>query len=116
MLSLQFIRIRKERPTEKCLASIWSDACAQFQIPCVLIYLNEETAYITANLKHLKLAPDFTSRQANFNETFQALHQKFTGSDKGYWQHNNYYHTFDAVPKPVVLEMGSAIFRTFAEI
>jgi len=115
MLSLQYIRIRKDRPAEKCLSSIWNDACTQFQIPVVLIYMSEENAYITVNLKHLQHTAGFKNWHTEFSAPLQELQQLYTGTTKGYWKHNECYYTFDEISKPVAQEMASAIFRSLLE-
>lgn len=110
MLSLKYIRIRKERPAEQCLSTIWQQACADFGIPCVLIYLDGGSGYISASLKHL--------RNLDFPEQgLPQLHEKlrqnqliFAGTTQGYWKHSDYYHTFDRIPQAVAKEAAEAIF------
>ncbi|MBK0404261.1 hypothetical protein I5M27_14790 [Adhaeribacter sp. BT258] len=112
MLSLKYIRIRNERPLEQRLASIWRAACTEFKIPCILIYLEENAAYISANLKHLAEKPDFQEKKAFTQQTLQALQYQYTGSARGYWKHNDYYYTFEAIPRSEAQALATEIFQT----
>lgn len=111
MLSIKYIRIRKNRPLEARLASIWCAACNELNIPCVLIYVNEEDAYISANLNHLEHTPDLTLQADIVHEKLVSIQHEFTGSDKGYWSHNHGYHTFDGIPKAKAQEAAGTIFQ-----
>jgi hypothetical protein len=123
MLSLKYIRIRSERPLEQRLASVWRAACTEFKIPCILIYLEENAAYISANLKHLAEnrlradeteAPDLQQRKALTQQALKTLQLQYTGSARGYWKHNDYYYTFEAVPRHEAQALATAIFQTLA--
>ncbi len=110
MLTLKYIRIRKDRPTEQCLASIWCDACANLEIPCVLIYLDQGSAYISASLKHL---PPLNATEKLTNETEEKLKLiplTYAATSKGYWKHSSTYFTFDSVPPEFADKAAAAIF------
>lgn len=114
MLSLKSIRIRKDRPAEQRLSSIWRDACADFGIPCVLIYLDEKCAYISASLKHL---PDLQAPDQHAEDIQQKLLQaqeKYAGTTQGYWKHSNSYYTFDCIPREAAKEAAVTIFETLS--
>ena len=111
MLSLKYIRIRKDRPTEQCLSSIWRDACADFGIPCVLIYLDEKCAYISASLKHLPDLPATDQPAEDLQQQFLLAQATYTGTTQGYWKHSNSYYTFDCIPRETAKEAAVAIFE-----
>ena len=114
MLSLKYIRIRKDRLAEQRLSSIWRDACADFGIPCVLIYLDDKCAYISASLKHLPdhLLPDQYTEE--MQQKLLLAQENYTGTTQGYWKHSTSYHTFDCIPLEVAKEAATAIFETLS--
>lgn len=111
MLSLEYIRIRKDRPLEQRLASIWCAACHELNIPCVLVYLNDEDAYISANLSHLPETPDLKEKTHEVQQKLACIQYRYTGSEKGYWSHNHGYFTFDCIPRDKAQEAAGTIFQ-----
>lgn len=114
MLSLKYIRIRKDRPLEQRLSSIWRDACADFGIPCVLIYLDEKCAYISASLKHFATLQTPDQFAENLQQKLLQAQETYAGTTKGYWKHSNAYYTFDCIPHEVAKEAAVAIFETLS--
>ena len=115
MLSLKYIRIRKDRPVEQRLSSIWREACADFGIPCVLIYLDGDCAYISASLKHLRNLSLPEPGLQQLQEKLIQTQLQFAGARKGYWKHSDYYHTFDGIPQATAKEAASNIFAVLSE-
>ncbi|HSI90613.1 MAG TPA: hypothetical protein VK927_05815 [Adhaeribacter sp.] len=107
MLSLKYIRIRQERPLEQRLTSIWRAACTEFSIPCILIYLEADAAYISTNINHLP-QPAETEKLL---QTLTLLQQQYTGNARGFWKHNDSYFTFDGLPRHAAMEFAAAIFQ-----
>ena len=84
MRSSKFIQIRKERSVEQRLASIWLDACAELEIPCILIYQSNWTAYISLNLKYIPEALALTLNAEKLQQKLATIQQKHTTSEQGY--------------------------------
>ena len=110
MHSSKFIQIRKERSVEQRLASIWLDACSELEIPCILIYQSNWTAYISVNLKFLPETLAEKLDTLNLETKLLAIHRKYTDLDSGYCQHNSIYHTFDGIPKEVAADAAAEIY------
>jgi len=114
MLSLKYIRIRKDRPAEQPLSSIWRDACADFGIPCVLIYLDEKCAYISASLKHLPNLQPSDQASEDMKQNLLLAQSTYAGTTQGYWKHSNAYHTFDCIPREAAQAAATTIFETLS--
>ncbi|KAA9331917.1 hypothetical protein [Adhaeribacter soli] len=110
MHSSKFILIRKERSLEQRLASIWLDACAELEIPCILIYEEYRNAYISVNLKFLSESLTGKLDAKKVEQQLSAIQQKFTGEVSGYCRHSNSYHTFDAIPKELAKQVAVEIY------
>lgn len=112
MHSSKFIQIRKERHVEQRLASIWLDACAELEIPCILVYEDHWNAYISLNLKFI---PETLTEKLDMDSVQQQLlsiQEKYASKAGGYCNHNNAYHTFDAVPKEHARKVATEIYDT----
>ena len=112
MHSSKFIQIRKERSVEQRLASIWLDACSELEIPCILIYQSNWTAYISVNLKFLPETLADNLDTLNLEEKLVSIHKKYTDQGAGYCQHNAKYHTFDGIPKEMACAAAAEIYDT----
>jgi len=110
MHNSKYIQIRKERSVEQRLASIWLDACSELEIPCILIYQGNWTAYISVNLKFI---PDSLSEKldvALLEKKLQTIQEKYTSAPTGYCQHNAKYHTFDGIPNEVATRAAVELY------
>src|SRR5688572_21305913 len=112
MFSSKYIQIRKERSIEQRLASIWLDACSELEIPCILIYQSNWTAYISVNLKFLPEALVDLLPDMNLEAKLLCIQQKYSNQGAGYCMHNEMYHTFDAIPKELAAEAAAEIYDT----
>jgi hypothetical protein len=112
MLSSKYIQIRKDRSVEQRLASIWLDACSELEIPCILIYQSNWTAYISVNLKFLPEALAELVPSMDLEEKLFCIHKKYTHQEAGYCMHNALYHTFDGIPKELAAQVAAEIYDT----
>lgn len=110
MRSSKFIQIRKERSVEQRLASIWLDACSELEIPCILIYQGNWTAYISLNLKFVPDALAQALDTEQLQQQLAAIQEKYTTSPNGYCQHNLTYHTFDGIPNELANLAATEIY------
>jgi hypothetical protein len=112
MRSSKFIQIRKDRSVEQRLASIWLDACSELEIPCILIYQGNWTAYISVNLKFLPEALAEKLSSLELEKNLFCIHKKYAEQESGYCQHNALYHTFDGIPKELAAQVAAEIYDT----
>lgn len=110
MHNSKYIQIRKERSVEQRLASIWLDACSELEIPCILIYQGNWTAYISVNLKFIPEAQAEILDVALLEKRLQTIQEKYAATVNGYCQHNAKYHTFDGIPNEVATRAAVDIY------
>ena len=110
MHSSKFIQIRKERSVEQRLASIWLDACSELEIPCILIYQGNWTAYISLNLKFIPEGLAEVLDVALLEKKLQAIQEKYATTPTGYCHHNAKYHTFDSIPNETATRAAVEIY------
>ena len=110
MHSSKFIQIRKERSVEQRLASIWLDACSELQIPCILVYQSHWNAYISLNLKFVPEEFSQNLDPESLQQQLSEIQQKYSTAPAGYCQHNQNYHTFDAIPVNSATKAATEIF------
>lgn len=110
MHSSKYIQIRKERSVEQRLASIWLDACSELEIPCILIYQGNWTAYISVNLKFIPEALTQILDVVLLEQKLQTIQKKYTATISGYCQHNAQYHTFDGIPNEIATSVATEIY------
>ncbi len=115
MLSIKYIRIRKERPAEQNLSSIWRDACAELGIPCIIIYQDQKKAYISASLRHLQVIQPVDETAPEMQEKLQTIQTQFSVNPNGYWKHNDFYYTFDEIPVTDAKAAATLVFQSLID-
>ncbi|HSI91319.1 MAG TPA: hypothetical protein VK927_09400 [Adhaeribacter sp.] len=108
----RFIEVRKNRPEDQEAISKWLVTCQTNNMPVIIVYYDQDTAYISASILNLvnSSAYEVAVDGDGLDKKFSALGLAENGFAINYWNHNGRFFTFDGIPKNKAPEVATRIF------
>lgn len=108
----KYIEVQKNKVKDQEQIGAWLSECTANRQPAIVIYYDNDEAYISASITSLLSNADYSMDvdTVKIHDSFSRLSVSYSPKTMHYLNHNDKYFTFDAVPLNRAQEAAEEIY------